>query len=337
MYLRPRLPILGLALTLGAIACIDGTGPTNALGNLDARAVAAVSDSMLAPLAESWNPTYSLQDAFPAIMDQGLSYDQRPAADLVIPSGITGSTFVYDPQNLTWSVDSARTGAPADGVRVIWLLRDNAGNVILPAEDGGYIDLTDEDTGGVLSVIGIRMVAAEDTGDITVSDLTESIVRDTTQGTETYQATGFYGGGWRTVDFDLVSDVTGDTLTGHQTSVSASMASGDNSYAFAASVDEDSAGTATGWTYMGSITTGGKTAELSLEFASQDGVQTGGGTLSYGGEPRIQIQVQGSSYTYTDLDGKRLSASEQVEVDYLVRALLQTWSYALLRMPLLFF
>lgn len=335
--MNPRLsvPAISLLLALGVAACSDGTGPTDALGSLDARAVADVADSLLIPLGASVGPIYSLRTAFPTIVEQGLSF-QRTVADVVIPDSVTGSTFVYDPVTLEWAVDTTRTDAPVDGVRVVWLVRDNAGNVIQPVTEGGYIDLSDEDDGGALSSIGIRIVAAEDTGDVTLADLTESIVGDSTQGTETYHAAGFYGGGNRVVNFDAVSDVSGDTLTGHQTSVTFSMASEGDSYAFSASVDEDSTGTANAWTYTGSITTGGETTELTLDLTSQDGIESGTGTLSYRGEPLIRLTAQGTSYGYTDLDGNRLSSSEQTQVDLLVRAILQSWAYAFLDLPLLF-
>jgi len=335
MYPRLRAPAISLLLALGVAACGDGTGTTDALGSLDARAVADVADSLLIPLGASVGPIYSLRTAFPTIVEQGLSF-QRAAADVVIPAGIAGSTFIYDPLTLDWSVDTTRTGAPADGVRVVWFLRDNAGNVVQPVTEGGYIDLTDEDSGGALSAIGIRIVAAADTGDVTLADLTESIVGDSAQGTETYHAAGFYGGGNRVVNFDAVTDVSGDTLTGHQTSVTYSMTSEGDSYAFSASVQQDSAGTANAWTYTGSITTGGETAELTLDLVDQDGSESGTGTLSYKGEPLVRLTAQGTSYGYTDIDGNRLSSSEQVEVDYLVRAILQTWAYAFLDLPLLF-
>ncbi len=336
MYLRPRVMAISLILSLGIAACGDGTGPTNALGSLDARAVASVADNLLAPLDEVGSPIYSLRDAFPTIVEQGLSYDGGVAPDLVIPTGLAGSTFVYDPQTLDWAVDTTRTDAPTDAVRVVWLLRDNAGNVITPAEEGGYIDLTDEDTGGALSALGIRIVATSVTGNVDLADLTESIVGDSLQGTQTYHSSGFYGGANRVVNFDVVSDVSGDTLTGHETSVAVSLSSEGDSYAFSASVTEDSAGAASTWTYQGSITTGGKTADLTLDLTSQDGTPSGTGTLSFEDEPLIRINAQGTSYSYTDLDGKSISSSEQVEADRLVRAILQTWAYAFLDMPLLF-
>lgn len=334
MYPNRRTLAIALIIALGAVSCGDGTGPSDALGSLDARAVAAVADSLLAPLSESGGPINSLRDAFPTIVEQGLSF-QRGAADVVIPDSIAGSTFVYDPLALVWAVDTTRTGAPADGVRVVWLLRDNAGNVLQPVTEGGYIDLSDEDTGGALSAIGIRIVDTQGTGDVTLADITESIVGDSAQGTETYRSEGFYGGGRRVVNFDVVSDVSGDTITGQQTSVTVSMASEGDSYAFAASVDDDSTGTATTWSYTGSITTGGETTELTLDLMSQDRVESGTGTLSYRGEPLVRINAQGTTYGYTDMDGNRLSSSEQVQVDRLVRAILQSWAYAFLGLPLL--
>jgi hypothetical protein len=348
MYVRFPPVAIGVLAVLLATACDDGTGPTGSLGDFEPAEAVNVVDGLYAPILGSTSPTSALRDAWQMLTDRGVSFERhapvprllRPSVtgDLVFPTDVLGQTFVYEIATGTWSADSTRTDAPADGVRVIWYQTDAAGNLLQPLAEGGYVDLTDEDAGNVLSRVGIHMVADTDTGEVVLSTLTESL--DTTGGQfgEVFQATGFYGGASREVGFDMVSDASSDTVSGAEDlALSIGMSAEGESYALTVTGSVASDTSAVEQNYLGTVSYDGGTTELDLDFTQDPaGTQTGSGTLSHEGTIVARITVEGSDFLYADADGNELSTSDQVAVDNLVRTLFLSGLQAFFTLPLLF-
>ncbi len=350
MYAPLRIVAIGAVLALLASACDDGTGPTGSLGDFEPNEAASVVDSLYAPILGSTAPTFALRNAWQTLTAQGVSFERAGtlqtrllrrdvAGDLVFPVELQGQTFVFDLAENGWSVDSTRTDAPADGVRIIWYRTDAAGNLIQPLVEEGYVDLTDEDTGGTLSRVGIRMVATTDADEVIVSELTESIeASDGDPLSEVLRAAGFYGGASREIGFDMVSDATSDTVSGAEDLTLSIDLSGDGeSYALTVTGSVASDTSAVEQNYLATVSHGGVTTQLDLDFTQETaGAQTGSGTLSHNGTTVVEITVQDSDFLYTDAEGNELTSADQVAVDTLVRTLFLTGLQAFFALPLLF-
>ena len=351
MYVSHRNAAIVLTLILGVAACDSGT-ETEPIG-IDPAEVTSTVTALVTPITESRSATLALQDAFIALTDQGVSFMRQasgaeqpallrvlgapaPAGDFVFPAELVGSTFVYSLQSGDWVVDSTRTGAPAAGVRVIWYDTDAAGNLLQPLSEEGYIDLTDEDTGGELSRIGIRMVETVDTGDVTLSELTESIQgTEAPQWSERFEAAGFYGGASRVVDFSAVSDAAGDSVSGDQDlSLSVALESNNETYALTINSSEDGATGDVQQNIVGTVTREGGVTELDLDLTQSGGAQSGSGILSHDGTPLVEVTVEGSDFRYQGVDGE-LSSRDEAGVDSLVRTLFLAGLEVLLSLPLI--
>ncbi|MFO7894232.1 MAG: hypothetical protein R6U63_10890 [Longimicrobiales bacterium] len=343
MYAPFRIAPIAALLALAAAGCDSGTEPTGALNDLNADAVASLAEGMLVPSRGIVAPVAALRDAFPVLTEQGVSFRRAVAADLVFPTELTGQTFVYDVQAETWVADSARTAAPADGIRVVWYDTDPAGNLLLPLDEEGYVDLTDEDSGGALSRIGIRIMGTAGDGDVSVADFSEGLDRSgAEQWSETFTAAGFYGGGFaggdRIVDFDVVSQATGDTVSGDQQfTIDVTLEDQDAVYSLAITGSEEGASDANQQTYLSTVVHPGGTTELDLDIVTDEaGNQSGSGTLSHDGIERVRITIAESDFSYSDIDGNALSPGEAGDVDGLVLALFTTGYRLLFKLPLLF-
>lgn len=343
MYAPPRIATIAALLALAAAGCDSGTEPDCALNDLNADEIASLADGLLVPSRGIVGPTAAIRDAFPTLTEQGVSFRRTVAADLVFPPELTGQTFVYDVETETWVADSTRTAAPADGIRVVWYDTDPTGNLLLPLDEEGYVDLTDEDSGGALSRIGIRIMDTTGDGDVAVADFSEGLERsDAEQWSETFTAAGFYGGGFdggdRIVDFDVVSQATGDTVTGDQQfTIDVTLEDQDAVYSLAITGSEEGASDANQQTYLSTVVHAGGTTELDLDIVTDEtGNQSGSGTLSIDGVERVRITIAGSDFSYTDIDGNALCSGEAGDVDGLVLALFTTGYRVLFRLPLLF-
>lgn len=340
MYAPSRIATIAVLLALAAAGCDSGTEPTGALKDLNAGEIASLAEGMLLPDSGIIAPIAAIRDAFPTLTDQGVSFRRAVAADLVFPTELTGQTFVYDVEGETWVADSTRTAAPADGIRVVWYDTDPAGNRLLPLDEEGYVDLTDEDSGGALSRIGMRIMEFGAEEDVAVAEIVEGLERSgSVQWSETFTSAGFYGGGGdRIVDFDVVSQATGDTVTGDQQfTIDVTLEEQDAVYSLAVTGSEEGASDANQQSYLSTVVHPGGTTVLDLDIVTDEaGNQSGGGTLSHDGTERVRISIAGSDFSYTDSHGNALSPGEAGDVDGLVLALFTTGYRLLFKLPLLF-
>jgi hypothetical protein len=124
----------------------------------------------------------------------------------LFPADVLGKTFVYDPNTDQYVQDPNRTGAPLNGVRFILYSVDSNGNPIVPLQELGHVDLTDESSPSA-DVLGVAVLL----GSTTIADYSISAV--TTTSTVSLSASGFVRNatGSQQVDFNL--DNTFNTQT----------------------------------------------------------------------------------------------------------------------------
>ena len=257
-------------------------------------------------------------------------------SNVTIPSDVLGKTFVYSATTGDWEIDESRTGAPANGVRVIWYPTDGVGTP-LPQAENGYFDLTDEDGDG-LSRLGVQIVSTSN-GDSTLADYTVGFGRtDTgTEWTERYVAEGFVRGAERQVDFQIDGGGGGNGETGDETgSFDMSFQSGDTTYDF------DLTQTLAGDTGVYderltvSFTRDGVTTEMDLTFSGTDSASEGSGTLTHDDVVIAHIVPQGDGqFGFTNPDGEPFSQAAEEQLGRVVNALFMSGFYMLLSIPLL--
>lgn len=347
-----------LALTVAVGAC-GGDDPVGGLpGDFAPVDIGGSVEALLQPAGGIAAPTVALQSAFAFLVDQGLTFDRSgdgPAAAYLpgsglpgrhligaaveIPAGLLGQTVVYDDTEQAWVVDSNRTGAPADGVRIIWYSVDSAGNFILPLAEQGYVDLTDEDEASG-SRIGIRMVATPGSQEAVRADFTERLdsTSTATAVVTDFLAEGFFSSSSETVDFHVDYLVSTDEVTGDSDiAIEVGLAGTEGVYTLRIDGTEAGADGAIDQAITADMVRDGVTTVLNLDLTVDGtGAQSGTGTLAHGGETVVAIAINGTDFQYSEPGGSALGGGASADVDYLVRALYLTGLDALLRLPLLF-
>lgn len=348
MYAYHRAPAVGVLLLAAAMAgCDDGAGP-ELPADFDPVAVESAVDALLTTLRAAYEPGVALTEAFDTLADQGVTFDREPGTDPVndrprtgtaaveFPQEFLGRTFVYSPDSAGWYPDDERTGAPADGIRIIWYSTDPSGSILLPLEERGFVDATDQDEPD-LSQLGVRMVET-DAGNRVLADFTQGYRRaGDVSWTEHAEAAGFFADADRTVDFELASDAAGNTDTGHQEAALA-MTIEDAEITYTLDVDlVESAGAGTAQQDLAATALlDGHVNALELTITQESGLSEGEGTLSFDGEVIVLVTVQGSTFRYRDTDGETLTTSSASRVDRLVRTLYLAGISFADRLPLLF-
>jgi len=168
MHMTRARSVFVLAALVAAAACSDSTGPLPPLdeaalvGDMNAAASAtdAPAAASLAVLGDQMNFALGggvavvaaeavpalLKDPLALVKDGALAKRLAPTAGgttaSVIPQAALGKTFVYSTDSGRY-VLSARTGAPANGVRfVLYAVDPLFQEIVLPLTEVGYADLT---------------------------------------------------------------------------------------------------------------------------------------------------------------------------------------------------
>ncbi len=128
------------------------------------------------------------------------------SASLAIPPEAAGKVWVYDDATGEY-VASDRTGAPANGIRVILYEQDAEGQFVTPLVETGYVDLTDLSSG---STSKARLVAV--VGSATIMDYTVQVTGDETSGELAVAGYLVFPAGRLNVDF-AANASTNDTGT----------------------------------------------------------------------------------------------------------------------------
>ena len=126
---------------------------------------------------------------------------------LAFPSSIQGRTLVWDPAQNGYVIDTSLTGAPANGVRIVYYVSDASGTPTSSATPLGYIDLTDEDR-SLAERVGVRIVeyGATVSQDRELADyaVEMSVSGGSGAGTLEFGMAGMTAGNGDVLDFDLV-------------------------------------------------------------------------------------------------------------------------------------
>lgn len=352
MYAPSRITAISALLGI-VVAAGCGDGATEPDLSFEPSEVRASVDALVSPMRQLVAPVSNLRQAFPTVVDRGLSYEmvagdaalqllaeptaswQEVAGAVEIPAGLLGETFVLDQQQGAWVIDSTRT-APDSVVRVIWYTTDVNGTILPGAGEEGFIDLTDEDD-GTGSLIGIHMVADTDTGTTVLADMTERQDTSTSGSTDVarFEATGFYNPG-TVVEFEMSYELATESVAvDSQYAIDVDLVGdpGTLDWRISGAVDSTGAITQTVTSTMDSDGATTLTLDIAVDAA---GTQTGNGMIARDGRDVVQVTIDGNSYSYTPVEGGgEFSTGQESELDGLVLALYLGGVEALTGVPLI--
>lgn len=347
-----RFLALAMAAMLGA-GCDNATEP--GLPDFDADAISAGVDGVFAPIDASNDPNFALTHFVSTMLgDQAAAFRQQDLmervrdtrfrtlarqvgldAEVDIPPQMYGQTFVYNPVDDVWEPDEGRTGAPENGLRLIWYRTDDTG-IMQSLEELGYIDLTDEGTASLdrLGVLIIRTAG----GTLTLADFIHGhgITETETSWTEVLEFAGTFSNGTATVAVDISLDASGNWdgdevyvwdifLTGAETSYRWGLdgelvASGDYDENLVVSITHDAALTV---------------LDLQLTGNDVDGTGTGTGTLSHAGNTIANVTSGNQNFTFSKPEGGSFTAQEENKLSLLMTTMVLYGPLMLISMPLI--
>ncbi len=246
-----------------------------------------------------------------------------------------GKTFIYDPQTGRWREDPNRTGAPADGVRIIWYFTDASGGVVLPVSERGYIDLTPQDQGGVQKV-GVRIVETT-SGQKVVADYVEAHAVTEVAGnwSETLGVVGMMSSGSTTLEFDITGTGGGSDTGASTSTIHATFAAGPRSYTYDLNESLAAGGEAFTDDIGVTATREGKRAALTLRMQGNDATSSGTGQLSVDGRKVADIAVSDGDLSFSKPDGKAYTGSDSDRLNSLSAMMILSGFLVLLAIPLL--
>lgn len=351
-----RFAPIAVAAVLAAGCDGGGTGPDDALEEFDDEAMTAAVQSSVAPMSESTDANANLSSFFLQVLTgsamdpaaaataatgtrlhplgpdarlrvpveraglDALVHHTALAATFEIPTGIRGSTFVWNPETRAWEADPALEGAPANGVRVLWYeVSDVTGEPVTPLAPQGHVDLTEEEL-ETLDALGVLIVRTTGGATTTLADFTYAYGdTDTeTNWTETLLVTGLFSDGSAQVDFDIGIEGGGSYETGddsYQYTIALDGPDGRYDWSLVSSLDG-----ATG-EFLDAldavITRGDVVTALDLELTGlADGSTAGEGTgqLSHLGAVVADIAVSGNDFSFTRPDGGSFTATQEQQL-----------------------
>lgn len=316
-----RLAATLLLLGLSVAACDDGTSPTD---EFDAQAVADAVESMTAAVE-----TEDLEDAFgslqwasmlfgeagamvadPLAVDvEGLqAFGDVTAAD-VIPTEYLGTTFEWDPEQMSYVATDA-TGAPSDGVRVIYYAIDpTSGFPATPLNPLGHVDLRDLST-EVSDRLDVEVVRSAD--NVTLADYYLDVSFTFTQSSLEVDvaAVGFLSNGTDQLNFNVSQSLS---ATSTQFTIDLSYAMDlegtDNAMSFSlvgTGDPQSESGDPESMEVSVMITNGTQTVEIEMMWADD----TLDGTVSNNGVVVAHISGTLDDPQFTDPDGNPLTQEQ---------------------------
>ena len=346
-----------LALLILLPGCDLGTDPGEGLAGLEpAAAEQAVSD-LLVPLQSLIEPGQLLRQAMDSLADRGVAFSRTgsggteeiasglPAAGIrpvsgtaavEFPQEIQGQTIIWSDSASNWIPDPDRTGAPAEGIRVIWYSTDLSFDVIVPVTELGYMDLTDRDT-LTWSRLGTEVVSTDRSLETVLADFTQAY--DTASTSDEYIETrGLYSDGSEDIEFVITLEGAEDVTTGDaDLDFRVAMAAPGVEYSLS------QVGTVTGSTgntdqiVTASVVREGVITLVELDLTvTETGGQSGTGTLTHDGTVIAEITVDGQQYRYSGTNGNELTDRQKAQLDNLVRTLQSAGVLVLFNLPLLF-
>lgn len=330
--MRRHAALVGL-FTFGVLAgCSDSSGPETDFDAQDAEQMAAQLENVTSVVEAPEDALQSLQVASTAL-GLGMGFDMaasvpaefqispsalwevgetRPAA--LLPSNYLGVTFIWDEAE-QWYVPSDRTGAPANGVRIVYYAMDPVMEMpVSPLQELGYVDLTDEGT-AESERLGIAIVSTSGDSNLTLADYYLDISWEETATSFTVEAAvvGFISDGRNQLDFDLNQSVSGSETSGLSLSMdhTLSLPSQELSVNFTASGTVDPQTEEMGALDVTfTIESGADTMVLEATVTATNDSETIEGTISYNGEVVANISGSPENPTFTKPDGTELTQQE---------------------------
>ena len=223
------------------------------------------------------------------------------ASEAVIPPAALGKTFTYNTGTSSYEL-SARTGAPATGVRfILYAVNPLAHTVVTPLNEVGYVDLLDESSGTTAQLHLQAYITAS--GSTPLIDYTASA---TIQGSPTaptgatVTATGHVSDGTNTVEFDLGQ--TFSTTSGIHVEYTLAVPEKDVEVAFTATYTLTQQATVTL-----TVNHGGNTTVVAASGTAASIT----GTIKHNGDVVVNITGAATNPVFTDASGNQLT-QEQV-------------------------
>jgi hypothetical protein len=330
---RTLLPRFAVAAAFVVAACGDGNGPGGGefdpgTSQQEAEAVlATVGDnpairslSLIDPAQMDFAATGLLEATLPsvptgitnarpwALRRYGMAERLRPSlsrtgTDLVIPTDVRGTTYVYNTSSGDYE-ESSQSGAPSNGVRFILYEVNDAGTApVMPLNDVGHLDLLDESSGSTNALGIVGVIDGE-----TLLDYTASA--SATQSSFGFGAEGYITDGTTRLDFVLENEFSESEL---HILYQMDVAGEDTGFRFEITAD------ATGGAEIEiEVSAGGDTllfhAEGELEGDENFVVS---GTVSFNGDVVAEFTTDGDDVEFTDADGNPLSQEDLAALEEL--------------------
>lgn len=357
-----RLPILLLlaALLPTLTGCNDSTAPGDGdLGDLDAELLVAALNELLVPLDASSAANANLRGAVEDLTDAGVDWrtvetvtpkrawqgagvgmlaldHPSPPLPATFPPSVVGQTFVFNFEGQQWETDDARSGAPPNGVRLIWYTVDGSGLIRFPLEERGFIDLRPGSGEG--EAVDITIVEDGEAGSLTLLDFVQN--RDVTDGdmqVEWFTASGFYADESRATNFDLASEQTVDGATDDSAfDVDVDLENEGTQYSM--HVEGMQAGVSAEFEegFTATVVRGGATTTMNVMFEGTGTTQeAASGTLVLNGTLLANIDIIGNTFSFTTPDGGSFSGAQANALNALFNAMTRTGFQVLLNLPLI--
>ncbi len=317
----PTLAILALAIPALPACGGDGTTAEPELEGLEPLVVADSVDALVDPLMAAREVSTNFRMALEDLREAGVQFRRvgtgGPAA-VTFPPGFLGRVFRYESVSGSWVVDETRTGAPADGVRVIWYQLDGS-QVELPAHELGHIDLTDGDEPALeqLHIRGVEVRTGAD--NVALLDFVQGYAMD--GGIQTFEAAGSYSDGLRDVEFALDLEETAGG-SAQEYSVVVTLEDGPVSYEFRSEGTGSVQGAGFDDAMRATVEIGSDRTVLEIEISGVGPQREAAGTITFNGTLLARVAADGTLYTFTDPDDNPYSATASSELNIMVRTLL---------------
>ncbi len=127
------------------------------------------------------------------------------ASATAIPAELLGQTLVYSPNTTGYTVDDAATGAPIDGVRVVYYSIEPFGQPALPLDSLGYMDITEQSTDATAAV-RIQVVRTSGGTPLTISDFVAGHSATATETVDHITLEGYVANGNQQTDVAVIED-----------------------------------------------------------------------------------------------------------------------------------
>lgn len=291
-------------------AAVDGEEMAHAMGSVSAASDLFNSATTAALVAEPVNPSVATL--------QGLG--GLAAADIFPPELPLGTTFVWSEVEQSY-VAGEMTGAPADGIRIVYYAVDPfTGVPASPLNPLGYVDLRDLSTVDS-DRLAVMVVSTSGDTDVTLADYYLDLAYTLTQSSLTIdvEGVGYLSNGVDQLNFDVSQQLSGtDTEINLSQEYSLDLEGTDKAVSFTASMTVDpqsQSGDPQAMDAVAVIEGNGQSVRLELSW---DGTDLGG-ALYYNNAPVVMIAGTLDQPTFSSANDEPLTQEQ-------VNALQSVWS-----------